>query len=207
MDLRYDGGIHGVTGANEPDLILTDNESLIDASNTGNNESVAYMGMLSVLLQWHGEDPVDDVERARNNVVFSYQDNRNPFIDHPEWVDCLYNDVCGTQPDCGGEECDDQNPCTDDICDTDINECVYTNNNIPCDDGLYCNGTDTCNGGTCSHSGDPCTPELCDEVLDACFVVQDSDSDGIPDEEDNCPDDYNPDQEDTDSDEIGDLCD
>jgi len=95
LDVRYEGGTHGITGANEPDLILTDNESLIDNSNTGQNLSVAYMGMRSVLLQWHHEDPVDDWERNRNDVVASYQGNRNPFIDHPEWVDCIFEDVCG----------------------------------------------------------------------------------------------------------------
>ncbi len=95
LDVRYEGGTHGVTGKWEPDLILTDNEALIAASSTGNNEHVAYMGMLSVLLQWHLEDPVDDWERNRNDVVSSYQGNRNPFIDHPEWVDCIFNNICG----------------------------------------------------------------------------------------------------------------
>lgn len=93
-DIRYEGGSHGVTGHNEPNLILTNNESLIDNSNTGNNESVAYMGMLSVLLQWHIDDPVDAKEMTRNDVVFSFQGNRNPFVDHPEWVDCIYNGNC-----------------------------------------------------------------------------------------------------------------
>ena len=94
LDMRYEGGTHGGTGHWEPDLILTDLESLIASSNTGSNEPVAYMGMLQVLLQWHLEDPVDDRERARNDVVFSYQGNRNPFIDHPEWIDCLFNGAC-----------------------------------------------------------------------------------------------------------------
>ena len=96
LDVRYEGGTHGITGAAEPDMILTDTESLIAASNTGSNESVAYMGMLTVLLQWHQQDPVDAKERYRNDVVFSYQGNRNPFIDHPEWVECIWNNVCGS---------------------------------------------------------------------------------------------------------------
>jgi endonuclease I len=99
LDVRYEGGVHGVTGASEPDLILTDSEALIAASSTGNNESVAYMGMLSVLLQWHLEDPVDALEMAENDVVFGFQGNRNPFVDHPEWVDCLFNNACGPYGD------------------------------------------------------------------------------------------------------------
>jgi len=94
MDIRYEGDFHGGTGVDEPDLVVTDNESLIDNSNTGDNEDVAYMGMLSDLLLWHAQDPVDSREVWRNEIVFSHQDNRNPFIDHPEWVECLYEDIC-----------------------------------------------------------------------------------------------------------------
>lgn len=47
-------------------------------------KEAAYMGLLDVLLDWHLEDPVDDFERQRNEVIYQYQNNRNPFIDHPE---------------------------------------------------------------------------------------------------------------------------
>jgi endonuclease I len=94
MDVRYEGGTHGVSGFAEPDLILTDSQALISASNTGSNESVAYMGILSVLLQWHQQDPVDDHERQRNETVHAFQGNRNPFIDHPEWVACIFSGNC-----------------------------------------------------------------------------------------------------------------
>ncbi|MEM7310997.1 MAG: endonuclease [Planctomycetota bacterium] len=96
LDVRYEGGQHSFTGHNEPDLILTDTESLIAASSTGQNESVAYMGMLTVLLQWHLDDPVDQKERDRNDAIFLFQGNRNPFIDHPEWVDILWGDGGGS---------------------------------------------------------------------------------------------------------------
>jgi endonuclease I len=88
LDVRYAGGTHNVTHAAEPDLILTDNPTLIVT--TGGNASVAYMGLLSVLLQWHAADPVDDHERARNDVVAGFQGNRNPFIDHPQWVSAIF---------------------------------------------------------------------------------------------------------------------
>jgi endonuclease I len=92
MDVRYEGGTHGVTGAAEPDLIVTDDPALIAAS--ASNESVAYMGLRSVLLQWHAQDPPDAKERLRNEVVYSFQGNRNPFIDHPEWAACLHQGQC-----------------------------------------------------------------------------------------------------------------
>ncbi|MFT6831962.1 MAG: endonuclease I [Planctomycetota bacterium] len=93
-DVRYEGGNHGVTGVMEPDLILTDNLGLIAGSNTGQNESFGYMGRLAVLLEWHAADPVDDFERNRNDVVGAFQGNRNPFVDRPEWVTCLFLGMC-----------------------------------------------------------------------------------------------------------------
>ncbi|WP_332645403.1 endonuclease [Lysinibacillus sp. 54212] len=56
---------------------------------TGNG-SVPYHGKLSVLLQWHKQDPVDKYEKQRNEKIYSIQGNRNPFIDHPEWVEKIW---------------------------------------------------------------------------------------------------------------------
>jgi hypothetical protein len=94
LDVRYEGGTHGGTGASEPDLRLTDDLNLIASSATGSNVSIAYMGKLSTLLQWHLDDPVDTKEMARNNAVFAQQGNRNPFVDNPGWVQCLYQSLC-----------------------------------------------------------------------------------------------------------------
>lgn len=54
------------------------------------------MGKLDILLQWHLQDPVDDFERNRNEVIFSYQNNRNPFIDHPEFAEKLWGPITVT---------------------------------------------------------------------------------------------------------------
>ncbi len=81
MAIRYEGGTHPTTGQSEPDLELTDNRSLIVITSS----SPAYMGLLSTLVAWHQADPPDAAERARNEVIYSFQGNRNPFIDHPEW--------------------------------------------------------------------------------------------------------------------------
>lgn len=48
---------------------------------------------------------------------------------------------------------------------------VYYNNLDDRNDGLYCNGSDTCSGGICTHAGDPCQPDtLCNEDTDTCEV-------------------------------------
>lgn len=40
-----------------------------------------------VLRRWHGDDPVDDDERRRNDLVSSLQGNRNPFVDHHDLIE------------------------------------------------------------------------------------------------------------------------
>ena len=50
-----------------------------------------YYGVLQDLLAWHRMDPVDEYEIHRNNIIYnSYQHNRNPFIDYPEWADYIW---------------------------------------------------------------------------------------------------------------------
>ena len=51
-------------------------------------------GNFDDLYKWatSGQDPVDDYEVSRNNVIYEkYQGNRNPFIDHPEFVKMIYD--------------------------------------------------------------------------------------------------------------------
>lgn len=99
MDVRYEGGT--ATGGNtqgqaEPELIVTDNRTLIQQASGG----TAYMGLRSTLLAWHTLDPPDPQEALRNDVVQSFQGNRNPFTDRPEWVALAFADPCnGGAPD------------------------------------------------------------------------------------------------------------
>ena len=41
------------------------------------------------LRAWHEEDPVTEDDRLRNEMIYEYQGNRNPFIDHPAWADAI----------------------------------------------------------------------------------------------------------------------
>ncbi|GIF13431.1 endonuclease [Actinoplanes teichomyceticus] len=76
MAVRYEGA------DGWPDLEVNDSVA---------NGSKPYLGRLSVLLQWNTLDPPDAFEKNRNQVIYSsYQHNRNPFIDHPEWVGSIF---------------------------------------------------------------------------------------------------------------------
>ncbi len=56
-------------------------------------ESLPRHGKLSDLLKWHEEDPVDPYEIRRNNIIFGFQNNRNPFVDHPELVQYIFGEA------------------------------------------------------------------------------------------------------------------
>ncbi len=145
-DIRYEGGQHSVTGVDEPDLVVTDDESLIAASNTGVNEAVAYMGMLSTLLEWHAQDPPDAFEQLRNDVVFAYQGNRNPFVDHPEWADVLF------APE----------PC---VVDADCDDGVFCNGSEVCDGGACFDAAPPCEAAfVCIEAQRVCQPPVSGQV-------------------------------------------
>lgn len=93
MVVRYQGGTN-VSGAREPRLEITDDRSLIVGKDaTTCTGCIGYMGLKSVLLDWNDQDPPDERERYRNAMVQTFQGNRNPFIDHPEWARCVIDNI------------------------------------------------------------------------------------------------------------------
>ncbi len=86
MDTRYDGDDASLT----PDLSLTRGPA------PANKNS---LGRLCDFLAWHRKDPVDATEIQRNELIWQWQGNRNPFVDHPDlvkriWqVDCSLPDI------------------------------------------------------------------------------------------------------------------
>ena len=56
---------------------------------------MGQFGDLATLLDWHRNDPPDDYEMNRNNVVYTWQYNRNPFIDEPDLVEYLWGTHVG----------------------------------------------------------------------------------------------------------------
>lgn len=68
------------------------NESFKLTLTKGNDSSGGKWGFLDTLLKWNREDLPDEFEKRRNDIIYEkYQHNRNPFIDHPEYADRIYN--------------------------------------------------------------------------------------------------------------------
>jgi len=61
------------------------------------NSTVGMLGDLDTLLEWHRNDPPDDFEKNRNNIVYTWQFNRNPFIDQPLMVEFIFGDQIGEE--------------------------------------------------------------------------------------------------------------
>ena len=83
MDVRYEGYDSYV------DLEVS--ETILP-----NNDNSPLHGVLSTLIEWHRNDPVDAWEENRNDIIYySYQNNRNPFIDYPELAEYLWGNQTG----------------------------------------------------------------------------------------------------------------
>ncbi len=54
-----------------------------DLASNGDNQNV------DLLKQWHFQDPPSAFEKTRNAYIYSQQNSRNPFVDYPEWVNCI----------------------------------------------------------------------------------------------------------------------
>jgi predicted extracellular nuclease/endonuclease I len=80
MDIRY-AGLDVIT----PDLQVVDNLTA---------GGQPQLGKLCTLLSWSENDPVDSFEQNRNDSIYEFQGNRNPFIDHPEWISLIYSQQC-----------------------------------------------------------------------------------------------------------------
>jgi endonuclease I len=81
MATRYENVISGWPGSDMLD---------------GSSGKVFTDWALNMLIDWHGADPVSQKEIDRNNIIYNnIQHNRNPFIDHPEFVNYIWG---GTPP-------------------------------------------------------------------------------------------------------------
>ncbi len=93
MAVRYDDDVLDLEVVNDPD----EDSSL----------KLPVYGDIDDLLRWHIQDPVSEKEVLRNEVIYSYQENRNPFIDKPELIEMIWgtsnayqvNEIIDIEPD------------------------------------------------------------------------------------------------------------
>jgi len=86
---RYQGQLAGFyTSTN---VSSTESKAMFDGT-----ENHAFSNtFLNILLTWNSQDPVSQREIDRNNAIYSRQNNRNPYIDHPEYVQSIWGTVAG----------------------------------------------------------------------------------------------------------------
>lgn len=72
------------------------NDADADTVLDGSSDKVFEQWYLDLMYSWHLADPVSQKEIDRNNVVYGAQGNRNPFIDHPEWVHVIWGSTLST---------------------------------------------------------------------------------------------------------------
>ena len=80
---------------------VTRYENQLSTFNTGNLlGSSAFPGLqtweLEVLKTWAANDPVSPMETVRNNASYTFQKNRNPFIDNPQWITDIWGPALAT---------------------------------------------------------------------------------------------------------------
>lgn len=59
------------------------------------DKSVLKPWAITLLLQWHQEDPVSQKEISRNDSIYVIQSNRNPFIDNPDFALMIWDPTWG----------------------------------------------------------------------------------------------------------------
>ncbi len=86
MAVRYEGCQADI---DDDDITVKVDLELVDYITGSTKEPI--FGKLSILKEWHKNDPVSEFEKRRNDLIYSdYQHNRNPFIDHPEFVELIW---------------------------------------------------------------------------------------------------------------------
>ena len=68
----------------------TDSKAMFD----GSTNKVFSDTFLNILITWHLNDEVSPREIAINNAIYNFQGNRNPYIDHPEYICMIYSTQC-----------------------------------------------------------------------------------------------------------------
>ena len=107
----------------------------------GSNDAVFYTWAIELLLDWHNNvDPVDQRERDRNNAAYDFQNNANPFVDHPEYASMIWNPVTDTEAPTAATNLTASNPTVNSI---DLSWTAGTDNVAVTTYDIYVDGSNT----------------------------------------------------------------
>lgn len=98
MDTRYEG---------------TDGEMDLQLVRKVNNYPAPKFGNLTTLLEWNRQYPPSAMERQRNDRMYRMQQNRNPFVDHPEFADLIFDGATPTGAEFGNFSMSPEFPTSD----------------------------------------------------------------------------------------------
>ncbi len=87
------------------------NSTEADVALQNNAYPVFESWFLNLLGEWHSSDPVSQKEIDRNNAIYLLQNNRNPFIDHPEYVYTVWGVGATISPEPGNYPADFSSHC------------------------------------------------------------------------------------------------
>jgi endonuclease I len=120
---------------------------------------------IQMLMRWNEQDPVSQKEINRNNVIYSsYQHNRNPFIDHPEYARMIWDPTWNTVEETMESVAVFPNP-------VDHGQTLHVYGNA-IDGVVLCDlcGRTVLKANT--HVGDDCVVTLPDDMAQGCYIVK-----------------------------------
>jgi len=126
---------------------------------------------LNILVTWHNNDPVSQKEIDRNNnIYYNHQTNRNPFVDHPEWVALIWNTTPDTESPTDPTNLVASNPTDVSI---DLDWTASTDNIAVASYDIYVDGTNSYNSTTNSF-----TVTGLNADTEYCFTIKAKDATG-----------------------------
>ncbi|WP_417238411.1 endonuclease [Bizionia sp.] len=137
----------------------------------GTSDVVFEETFLNILLQWHAMDPVSQKEIDRNNNIFyNHQSNRNPFVDHPEYVNAIWNPTPDTEAPSMPTILIASNPTDNTI---DLNWTAATDNVAVTSYDIYVEGINSFNTSGTNFTVPGLTPDT-----NYCFTIKAKDAAG-----------------------------
>ncbi|WP_250434444.1 endonuclease [Hanstruepera flava] len=137
----------------------------------GSSDKVLSDPFLNILITWHENDPVSQKEIDRNNnIYYNHQSNRNPFVDHPEWVALIWDTTPDTEAPTDPTNLVASNPTDNTI---DLNWTASTDNVAVASYDIYVDGNNTFNTNTTSFTVTGLTPDT-----NYCFTIKAKDATG-----------------------------